>query len=336
MNLFRNGKPIIMKESGNAKRQLAELEALRGTLPPTKEKQLEADIRAVQAGITGEDRILFELRNSHMDMVVLQDLFLEHDGLTAQIDFLVLTKQRFFVLECKNLYGNIEINERGDFIRTFGGRKRECIYSPVTQNQRHLKLIRAMRRDQRGTITNLLFDRDFYDYYRSLIVLANPKTLLDDSKAPEAIRKSIVRADQLTARIESINAERGPGRDKSLMSAIISSAEWYLEQDKDTGGNDFAAKYRDMARVSDEADVDALITGNEQHISTASVEDETPQEPLPRDSTSKAEDVCCPRCGSPMVLRTAKRGKHAGEQFYGCSMFPKCRGVVTIGPESNQ
>ena len=33
----------------------------------------------------------------------------------------------------------------------------------------------------------------------------------------------------------------------------------------------------------------------------------------------------CPRCGSELVLRTAKSGAHAGEQFYGCSAFPKCR-----------
>ena len=33
----------------------------------------------------------------------------------------------------------------------------------------------------------------------------------------------------------------------------------------------------------------------------------------------------CPRCGSELVLRTARSGAHAGEQFYGCSAFPKCR-----------
>ncbi|MGX8704917.1 MAG: topoisomerase DNA-binding C4 zinc finger domain-containing protein, partial [bacterium] len=33
----------------------------------------------------------------------------------------------------------------------------------------------------------------------------------------------------------------------------------------------------------------------------------------------------CPRCGKPLVLRTAKKGDHAGEQFYGCSGFPGCR-----------
>ena len=33
----------------------------------------------------------------------------------------------------------------------------------------------------------------------------------------------------------------------------------------------------------------------------------------------------CPKCKSNLVLRQAKRGKHAGEMFYGCSSFPKCR-----------
>ena len=33
----------------------------------------------------------------------------------------------------------------------------------------------------------------------------------------------------------------------------------------------------------------------------------------------------CPRCGSELVLRTAKKGNNAGSQFYGCSNYPKCR-----------
>jgi restriction system protein len=36
----------------------------------------------------------------------------------------------------------------------------------------------------------------------------------------------------------------------------------------------------------------------------------------------------CPRCGSSMVLRTAKRGTHAGEQFWGCSTYPACGGTL--------
>lgn len=36
----------------------------------------------------------------------------------------------------------------------------------------------------------------------------------------------------------------------------------------------------------------------------------------------------CPKCGSEMVLRTAKSGANAGEQFWGCPDYPKCRGVL--------
>lgn len=30
----------------------------------------------------------------------------------------------------------------------------------------------------------------------------------------------------------------------------------------------------------------------------------------------------CPKCGAPMVVRTAQRGLAAGQQFWGCSQFP--------------
>jgi restriction system protein len=35
----------------------------------------------------------------------------------------------------------------------------------------------------------------------------------------------------------------------------------------------------------------------------------------------------CPTCNSPMVKRTAKRGKNVGSQFWGCPRYPKCRGT---------
>jgi restriction system protein len=38
----------------------------------------------------------------------------------------------------------------------------------------------------------------------------------------------------------------------------------------------------------------------------------------------------CPLCGSDMILRTAKRGTNPGDKFWGCSTYPKCRGVKTI------
>lgn len=41
-----------------------------------------------------------------------------------------------------------------------------------------------------------------------------------------------------------------------------------------------------------------------------------------------SEDVRCPVCGSATNLRTAKRGRRAGHQFYGCVNWPDCDGTV--------
>ncbi len=38
-----------------------------------------------------------------------------------------------------------------------------------------------------------------------------------------------------------------------------------------------------------------------------------------------ADTPICPKCGTQMVLRTAKRGDQKGEEFWGCGNYPKCR-----------
>jgi restriction system protein len=40
--------------------------------------------------------------------------------------------------------------------------------------------------------------------------------------------------------------------------------------------------------------------------------------------------VVCPRCGSQMVLRTARQGPNAGNQFWGCSEYPRCKAVQSV------
>lgn len=43
----------------------------------------------------------------------------------------------------------------------------------------------------------------------------------------------------------------------------------------------------------------------------------------------------CPKCGSPMVARTANSGARRGEQFLGCSRFSKCKVTAAI-PADNE
>ena len=51
------------------------------------------------------------------------------------------------------------------------------------------------------------------------------------------------------------------------------------------------------------------------------------------DKRSRIEEKnVCPKCNSAMVLREAKKGANAGEKFWGCSAFPKCRTLLKINP----
>jgi hypothetical protein len=50
-----------------------------------------------------------------------------------------------------------------------------------------------------------------------------------------------------------------------------------------------------------------------------------------RESIEEKSDMKpCSKCGAEMVLRKASKGKNAGNEFLGCSTFPKCRNVAGI------
>ncbi len=49
---------------------------------------------------------------------------------------------------------------------------------------------------------------------------------------------------------------------------------------------------------------------------------------LSDDVQIESKEPLCPKCEQPMVLRTVKKtGPHHGKQFWGCSNYPRCRGV---------
>ena len=56
---------------------------------------------------------------------------------------------------------------------------------------------------------------------------------------------------------------------------------------------------------------------------------ELPSAPVPVDPTSGT----CPRCGGSLVLRTAHKGEHAGQQFWGCDNFPTCKYLKNVQEE---
>lgn len=304
MGLFDRVKgPVFCKDDSDSEKQLSVLNSLLEKASGDIADTIQQDICLVNAGILGEKQVRFELENSHIPMYVLHDVFLEHNKLTAQIDYIIITHHHIFVIECKNLYGDIEINSSGDFIRTitYGHRtKKEGIYSPITQNRRHLELIKEIRAAEKNLLQRALFENSFYSTYRSVVVLSNPKTVLNSKYAKKEIRNQVIRADQLSDYIKRIDAESdSPSFGEKHMEEL---ADFFIKASK-PHAVDYTEKY--SCAVCTEAKT-------------------TP------DSPAVPETVFCPKCGAPMVKRKATRGENIGNEFFGCSNFPKCRGIVNL------
>lgn len=47
-------------------------------------------------------------------------------------------------------------------------------------------------------------------------------------------------------------------------------------------------------------------------------------------NSSRTDALICPKCGAEMKLRTARKGRYVGSQFWGCSKFPKCKVIVPV------
>lgn len=244
MGLFTKSiGPVFLKSSNQATEYINKLKDLQAKCTGDLEDEIEKQIAIAEYGIKGEETIAFELKNSGMDMYILQDISLEHEGLSAQIDYLIVTRKRVYILECKNLIGDIEVNSSGDFIRTYqvhGKKIKEGFYSPITQNARHLQIIKEVRKAGRSNIiTKKLFENFFDENYKSIVVLANPKTVLNAKYAKKEVKEQIVRADQLVQKIKEMDKQVEYARSEKEMLEL---ANYFLEKNQSDRW-DYAEKY---------------------------------------------------------------------------------------------
>ncbi|WP_454964575.1 HRDC domain-containing protein [Filifactor alocis] len=246
MGLFdRLKEPVFLKESSTTEERLERLKNLEPYLNSDGKTLINQDIKCLEYGMFGEKQIAFELKNSHIPMYILHDVYLEDGELSAQIDYLVFTKKICFVIECKNLIGKIEINNNGDFIRTleFEGRQRkEGIYSPITQNQRHIELMKKIKIDSKSNrLIKFLAQKTFDSMYQSVVVLANPKTVLNAKFAKKEVKEQVIRVDQLVNYIRKVyeQSSQSAFSDEQLLNWATS----YLDFHKDVR-KDYTGKYK--------------------------------------------------------------------------------------------
>ena len=156
MGLFQKSiGTVFLKEDSDTSVFIDKMNALSKEVSPSIKEEIDKQIKLASYGEDGEKNIAYELKNSGIDMYVLHDIYLEQDDLSAQIDYLIVCRKKIYVLECKNLFGDIEIDSNGQFIRKYevnGKKYKESIYSPITQNERHLNVLKEVRKASKSNI----------------------------------------------------------------------------------------------------------------------------------------------------------------------------------------
>jgi len=143
-------------------------------------------INCVKKGQYGESKILYTLSHiENIPMYIMHDVVLQYECFKAQIDFIIVTKKMIYIIEAKDLNGNIDIENDGTFTRIFG-RKKSGIKNPLTQNNNHEKVVKAILKKEK-----------IQDVVTSLIVLTNDGSHIHFKCRANEYKSKIFRNDRL-------------------------------------------------------------------------------------------------------------------------------------------
>lgn len=200
---------IFLKENSDLQDRYDALMKLKDEYPKCEE--LYEELYIVKKGLEGENEIKYQLSKSNLGLYVLRDINIECDGLKAQIDYVVLSKMYCYFIECKNLIGDITVNEKGDFIREYninGKKIKKGMYSPLRQVEAQRDVYKKIWNNRLSSnkvinmIKRVLAENNFTDTHRVLVVAANNETILNTKYAPKDIKDKVIRADALVRKIQ--------------------------------------------------------------------------------------------------------------------------------------
>lgn len=190
--------PILVKEATESVQLIEQYKKeIKHTADDNQNKRLNEKIKLLELGLKGENSVLFELQNSFLPVHILHDVRIAHNNLKAQIDFVVLTRKFILVIEVKNYFGNILVNEKDEFIRqVYKGNKlafQEGFYSPVRQVERQVEVFESYMKDM-GAVTRTPI--------KSVVVFSNNRTVINTKKASKHVKEKIIRVDSLVEYIK--------------------------------------------------------------------------------------------------------------------------------------
>ena len=226
-------------------------------------------LKLCELGLQGEREIEFELKNANIGMYVLHDINLEYKDLKAQIDYVLFTPSKMYLIECKNLIGNITIDNKGNFIREYqyGNKKiREGIYSPVTQAQRHLEVLKKIWMETHtGILDKTVRLKNFEVWRKPLVVLSNSKSVLNDRYAPKQVKDMVIKSDRLVDYIKNDIAKT----DKDLLASekeMHKDAYTLMRDYNEDVDRDYYKEYEELVKKDYAINKGRIIEDQEEYI----------------------------------------------------------------------
>lgn len=315
---------MILKDKDPIQASIELLEAL-STEPGLDGRSATAirrEIGALRNGAKGERECAFHLDGvvkDHPNRVLIHDLRIEHDGEAAQFDHILINRSMdVWILESKSYLNGFRISERGEFEYWYDGHY-HGMPSPIEQAKRQARILERFFDHHDLAPKRLGFS------LRPTIktaILVDPKMRVIRPDAKSFDTDMVIKADAFFTRYEQMNEQAG-GLEVMGSLAKRVSKETIIDI-----GRRLVAMHRPH-----QVDYRAKFVITEVVPAPAS----SPAAPIVTTAQpGNATSPMCPNCGSPMALRTAKRGDNAGNAFWGCTTYPKCRGMVPAdGPRAS-
>ena len=144
-------------------------------------------------GLQGEERVAFELNKIKDEGIFLYNVRLLFNGEKVQIDFVVIYNKKIYLIEVKNLYGNLVINEDGSVERH--------IYKDNTIHISGMNNPFLQLSYQKEIIRKIIKDKYNYDI-ETMLVMANDKMVIKNYSS----YKNVYKYDELIGKIKQENS----------------------------------------------------------------------------------------------------------------------------------
>lgn len=197
---------MIIKEPDDKSLQIRQLEELLTHPAANAEtrKKIEQELRNIRAGMKGEAEAAYEMKvwlGESKNWLIIHDLRIEHNGLVAQIDHLVLNRMlMFWLCESKHFSEGVAINEHGEF-SAFYGSKPYGVPSPIEQNKRHITIFNRLIESGGLTLPTRLGFTLKPTLHSAILVSKGARISRPNAEIPGM--DSIVKNDQLRKVLES-------------------------------------------------------------------------------------------------------------------------------------